>query len=354
MRLIAFAILLWIAVPIPSFGQKCEWGIEVKPKLGYLMEHSSVMGHLPQQHALGGEISLFFNTTGRKAWQEAYKYPKIGVTFFGSTVGNLELLGTQWGAYAFMEFPFVKSERMEFTGKLGCGMAYGTKVFDQELNPKAVAMSTHINALICMGLQYRYFFGKNHIVTGIDLTHCSNGSTKVPNLGINLPYFSIGYGRIIRALPKQKSLEAVIDHNWKFSAIGIFSLKEVFPTGGKKYPVYGFSFFGQKLYNQKTGWEMGVDLIYKTSINTYRTHLVKTKESIAQIGVYSCYVLPLDKFYFVLGMGGYIRDEYFQDNRLYHRLGMRYQVTPHLLINFTLKAHWAKADYVEYGIGYTF
>jgi len=354
MRLIAFAILLRIAAQVPAFGQTHEWGIEVKPKIGFLMAHRGVMSHLPQQHALGGEVSFFFNTAGQKAWHQPYKYPKLGVTLFGSSVGNFDLLGTFWGSYGFIEFPFVKSDRAEFTGKLGCGLAYGTRIFDQELNPKNVAMSTHLNALICLGLQYRKFFGKNSIVAGLDLTHCSNGSTKVPNLGINLPYFSIGYGRVIRALPKQTAPASTVAHDWRFSAIGIFSVKEVFPTGGKKYPVYGFSFLGQKIYNQKTGWEMGFDLIYKTSISAYRSNLVKTKESIAQIGVYTGYVLPLDKLHFVLGMGGYIRDEYFQDSRLYHRLGMRYQVTPHLLINFTLKTHWAKADYVEYGIGYTF
>jgi hypothetical protein len=57
---------------------------------------------------------------------------------------------------------------------------------------------------------------------------------------------------------------------------------------------------------------------------------------------------------FILGMGVYLRDVYNPDGRLYHRIGMRYHATKHWSANLVLKSHWAKADYVEYGIGYTF
>ena len=48
-----------------------------------------------------------------------------------------------------------------------------------------------------------------------------------------------------------------------------------------------------------------------------------------------------------------MKDRYDMDNELYHRVGMRYQFDNGLLLNMVLKTHWAKADYVEYGIGYT-
>ena len=352
----AFPCLLFGIVFTTHFGfaQPREWGLEVKPKLGFLLAHRGVMGHLPQQHAIGGEISYYVHTNGTAKYHQRYNYPNIGVTLFGSTVGNMELLGTYWGTYGFIEFPFAKSSRMEFTGKMGTGFAYGTKVFDQELNPKNVAMSTHLNALICLGLQYRYFFGNTHLIAGVDLTHCSNGSTKVPNLGINLPYLSLGIGHTFNRVEKIQREETAAPADWKLTMLGILSVKEVFPTGGKKYPIYAFSMLGRKIFGPKSGLELSFDFIYKTSINAYRTEVVKSKESIAQLGVYAGYILPLDKLHFILGMGMYIRDEYNPDDRLYHRLGMRYYLTDHLMLNFTLKTHWAKADYVEYGIGYTF
>jgi hypothetical protein len=35
-------------------------------------------------------------------------------------------------------------------------------------------------------------------------------------------------------------------------------------------------------------------------------------------------------------------------------VGMRYRFDNGLLLNLVLKSHWAKADYVEWGVGYTF
>jgi hypothetical protein len=56
----------------------------------------------------------------------------------------------------------------------------------------------------------------------------------------------------------------------------------------------------------------------------------------------------------VLGMGAYVKDRYQPDGPLYHRIGMRYQFSNGITANLVLKSHWAKADYVEWGIGYTF
>lgn len=352
MRLVSF-LLFTLFFLQNGVSQTREWGIEVSPKVGFLMAHRGVMAHMPVQHAYGGEISYFIQTSGSKNYQHVYNYPKAGITLFGSTVGNNQLMGQVYGAYSFIDFPFTKSKRSEFSGRLGLGGGWITKVFDQELNPKDVAMSTHFNALICLGLKYRHYFGKTHIVTGIDLTHCSNGSTKVPNLGINLPYVSLGIGHTFRTCERSLSREPFVQKGWSLTAIGIFSVKEVFPTGGKKYPIYAMSLIGKKIFGPKKGMELGFDLIYKTSIKAYRPEIYKTKESIAQMGVYCGYVLPLDQLDIVIGMGAYIRDEFFPDSRLYHRLGLRYQVNRKLMVNFTLKTHWAKADYVEYGIGYT-
>ncbi len=38
----------------------------------------------------------------------------------------------------------------------------------------------------------------------------------------------------------------------------------------------------------------------------------------------------------------------------FHRIGLRYYLKNNLLVNFTLKTHWAVADYWECGIGYVF
>ena len=46
--------------------------------------------------------------------------------------------------------------------------------------------------------------------------------------------------------------------------------------------------------------------------------------------------------------------KYRPEDLFYHRVGMRYVFDNGINMNLVLKSHWARADYVEYGIGYTF
>ncbi len=354
MKLVLIVFLILFSCFGTTFSQTREWGIEGSPKIGFLLAHRGVMGHLSRQHAFGGELTYFVQTNGSKSYHKAYNYPKFGVTAFGTTTGNKEILGNFYGLYSFIDFPFSKGKKYEINGRIGAGMCYITKVFDQELNPKNVAMSTHLNALICLGLRYRYYIGNSHLILGFDLSHASNGSTRVPNLGVNLPYASIGYGYRFNRQEKIENNEIFEPRKWKISAIGIFSVKQIFPTGGKTYPIYALSIVGNKKFTQKAGLELAVDFIYKTSINGYKPQIPKTPISIFQAGIYAGYVLPLNKLEFIIGMGGYVLDKYKPEDHFYHRVGMRYYVNDHFLINFSLKTHWAKADYAEYGIGYTF
>lgn len=356
MKLFTLILLLVICTPYFFAQSDKEWGIEARFKPGFLAAHRGVMGHLSDQHAFAGELTWFMQTKGKKQWHAACNYPTTGVTLFGGSVGNIEILGTFWGAYSFIEFPIVKHPKYEFTWKMGSGLAYGSKYFSYEENPKNVAMSTPLNALICLGIKSRFRFGRNSVTLGLDMTHFSNGAFKVPNLGVNLPYVSIGYSRMIR----MKQNDTVILHNhlpfrkWLINTTGIFSAKEMFPTGGKKYAIYGLTTSLRWFSRPKVGMEFGLDLISKQAILAYRPEIKKSQWDIFQIGIFGAYLLPLDKFHFALGMGVYLKDKYQPEDALYHRLALRYYFDNGMNINVGLKSHWARADYVEWGLGYTF
>lgn len=346
---------LFVTLSVLGQSQR-EWGIEYRQKLGFLAAHRGVMGHLPNSQALAGEITYYVHTKGHKRWMEACAFPTVGATLFGGSVGNNQILGTYWGAYGFIEFPFVKMKHYEFLGKLGSGLGYTAKVFDYETNPKNVAMSTHVNALICVGLKSQFLFGRNKVTLGIDMTHFSNGAFKVPNLGVNLPYVSLGYARTVR-LAERDSMplsDVAPFRKWMYGLTGIGSLKEVFPTGGKKYPVFGLSLHARWYSRPKVGLEGSLDIISKQAILKYRPEIAKTQWDILQVGVFLGYLLPLDQFHFTIGMGVYVKDKYQPEDFLYHRVGMRYYFKNGISVQTVLKSHWARADYVEWGIGYTF
>lgn len=355
-----FKINLFLGVLLlvgSAFSQsERAWGLEGRFKAGFLAAHRGVMGHLPEEHAFAGELTYYVRTKGEKQWHKSAGYPTTGVTVFGGTVGNLEILGTYYGSYGFIEFPFVKAGFYELYGKLGAGLGYGTKVFDAIENPKNVAMSSHLDAMICLALKSRFSFGRDAITLGLDMTHFSNGASKVPNLGLNLPYLSLGYARDIKSkqtdsIPKPN---VVSFRKWHVNVTGIMSFKEIFPTGGRKYPVYAVNSSFRRFSRPKVGVEFGVDVISKQAVLDYKPEIQKSQWDILQIGVYAAYLLPLDQFHFALGMGWYIKDKYQPEDAMYHRVSMRYHLKNGVNFNLGLKSHWARADYVEWGVGYNF
>lgn len=345
-----------------SLASYCQnnriWGIESKFKTGILLGHRPVMGHLAEHHVFAGELSLYLRTDGRNKWHSAYKYPDLGVTFYGGTAGNKEVLGNFFGVNSFLSIPFIAKPKFRFNGKLSAGLGLGTKQYDPVTNPKNVAMSTPLNAMICLGLDAKYYFKQNWFSLGIDMTHFSNGAFKVPNLGINLPYMGFAYGRFLKKPEIDTSVISQENHmpfrKIFFGGTAIISAKEVFPTGGKKYPVYALSLHARTFLKPRVGWEIALDLMSKQAIFGYRPQIEKKQKDIFQIGAYLGYMLPLDQFHFVLGMGYYVRDKYQPEDAMYHRVGFRYYLKNGIHLNLVLKSHWARADYVEYGIGYSF
>lgn len=355
-------VLLFFLLPFfccSQEGETDEWILSFKGKSGFLAAHRGTMGHLAKDRLFAGELS-FTKRVRSKDWSNEYRNPYAGVTLYGSNLGNKEILGYGFGAYGFIEFPWTRGEKHVFTSKLGAGLGMVTKVYSKDENPKNVPMSTYLNAIICLGIQGRWYVKPQHaLIYSLDMTHFSNGSSKVPNLGVNMPFIGLGYEYTFKKKEHIDQKPAAFEYvpffkSWNVSVVGILSDKQIFPTGGKRYPVYGLSGMLYKQFKPKVGMEIALDIISKQSIMHYRDYIPKTQWSILQIGAFVGYNIPLDKFRFVIGMGTYVKDRYNPDALFYHRVGMRYQCRNGLLLNLVLKSHWAKADYIEYGVGYTF
>ncbi len=352
MRLSAAFLLMFLS--FVSFGQDENW-LEFRMKGGFLAAHRAIIAHVPTEHALAGEFSLYKQSRGGKAWHEAYHMPIYGISGFFGSVGNRELLGYYAGVYGFINYPFLRYKSYTLSGKMGAGMGYGTRVYDQETNIFSIPVSSHLNAMVCLALESRFTFDKSSIVLAADMTHFSNGAAKVPNLGLNLPYLSLGYSYQI----KDGKSDSVIVHPefkkyWEIGGIGIVSYKEVFPVGTGKHLVYALSFTGRRYFRRSVAAELAFDVISKQAVFAYQSDVPKTQADIIQLGIFAGYIIPMDRLHAVIGMGYYVRDMFQPEDALYHRVGLRYVFDNGININLVLKSHWARADYIEYGIGYTF
>ena len=96
------------------------------------------------------------------------------------------LMGNYVGLYGFSELPMIKTKHYDMSFKLGCGAGYTSKIYDPIYNPKNVAVSTHLNAMMCFAIKSTYRFGPHAINTALDISHFSNAAFKVPPLLISV------------------------------------------------------------------------------------------------------------------------------------------------------------------------
>ena len=341
--------------------QRFERALEYRQKLGFLAAHRGVMAHMPRNAAWAGELSYVLRTRGDKAYQKAYKYPTFGATLFYGQVGNQAILGNFIGTYGFTELPMVsfRNYRMDF--KFGLGLGYNGHPYDPILNPLNVALATKINGMMCLAIKSSYRYKKNTFNVGIDITHFSNAAWKVPNFGINMPFVSLGYARTLKSLSLVDVHEgdevlpmSLPYRKWLYSVTAIVSGKQLMPIGGQRYPVYALNLSAKRFCSHKAGLELDLDIISKQAVMDYQPYIEKTQLDIIQVGAYAAYLVPMDRFHFVFGMGAYLRDKFSPEDPVYHRIGARYYFKNGIMLNLTLKTHFARADYLEYGVGYTF
>lgn len=354
-----FFILLFLFNFFYLQGQT-KFGFEVGSKLGVLSPHRPVIRHLPRELVKGGELSFFKVVAGNKEWHNIYKLPKIGLTLYYSNLGNDDVLGNALGMTSWIQFRFIQKQHHHFGLNLRLGIGHISKPFDLNLNPQNIAISSHWNCLAIGGIQYQYVWDKLSIGTRLDLTHFSNAAFIAPNLGLNIIQSSIALNYLFSKNKLQLNLtktpintEHVINKN-SLLILGFIGQKQIFNHLGQNFKIQGGTLAYQHLFSLPVGIEIGFDIMKNASDIKILEDKGLIVNSVFKSGAYLGYVLTFDKLHFIVAMGHYLRDQFNLNDKLYHRIGLRYIFLNKFLINCTLKSHWGNADYLEFGLGLRF
>ncbi|MBI2968130.1 MAG: acyloxyacyl hydrolase [Bacteroidetes bacterium] len=325
------------------------------------------MAQLIKGHTPGSELVFRWQTTGKREWEKLYRFPEIGTGLLHFDFANPEQLGTGTGIFAFINYPVVRSNRFSLNYRIGGGAGYVSKIFTRTENYKNNATSAHLNILFNFLLEGKFRFSEKFYTTfGTGLTHFSNGAIKMPNLGINIPALYLGILWEVNRQPesiKPDSLVPAINRftggrkeYWTVCMAG--GVRDIYPSGGTRYK--GFSLSGDYnfLIRSKRTVAGGGDIFYDEYISFFalRDTLMLNGNLLSPVraGIHISHLSMLGRLQLGVMMGGYLVDEYRFDGFFYHRLIVRYRLTNHLLLNISVKTHWAKADYLEWGVGYQF
>ena len=127
--------------------------------------------------------------------------------------------------------------------------------------------------------------------------------------------------------------------------------------GGPEYFAYGIQANMYRVLNYKNKLGGGIEMAYNNATKqVWANDSVFTTKiaDIVQAGVKISYSFNMNRLSLPVDFGMYVYKKQGYNGMFFHRVGLRYLVTEHIIANFTLLTHFAKADYFEWGIGYQF
>lgn len=344
-----------------GINDSIKYSTEFKLHYGFIMPHHKNMQHLTTGHFPAFEINFNVQMHGEKKWHCLYKYPVIGGALWYADLANPGMLGKAIAVYPFMNFHLCRGRKFYLNYRFGLGLGYITKPFNNIDNYKNIAIGSHLNATLNMFYELKWMLQKKVSLTaGIGLTHFSNGAFKTPNLGINIPTVFTGvayYLNNTENIAPDTAWKGIRVNKSKFRLFFAGGTKQLYPPEGDQYGVFMLSLNYSRLLSFKRELTAGLDIFldYSDKRSVKRKGIpLKNDLSLLKPGFYAGHDFIFSKLRLLLHIGYYLYAKDKSDGMIYSRFGLEYDISRSLYGHLALKTHFAKADFVEFGVGYNF
>jgi hypothetical protein len=328
---------------------------------GTVLPHSETIEYSLEKNIERFELTLTTNSYGRSAWDQPYRFPRLGAGYLFSSLGSNVVFGHAHALFLFMDIPFSGREKKLFTSyQISFGMAYLDKVFDINENPLNMAISSGLNVYGCFNINAKYRLdNRNELRAGFGLSHFSNGKLATPNLGINSFTLSAGYSYALSDYRYTRIKRNTKPQLKKQQAELLFSggTKTDDQVSGKYYMIASLVADYKYVPGLKYSFGVGSDFFYDESLGPNKVADeggTFSSADLFQAGVHGAFYVRYSRLNIMLQVGTYVYANYYKYARVYSRIGLRYEIIPNILLNFSLKSHYAIADFIEWGIGYRF
>lgn len=350
--------LLLLALLWPLVGA-CSgpWSIGARLHRGYLWPHRPASWILVEGHATGVELFAERELRDERGWQRDYQGPSYGFAMLWSGMADPQRIGGAGRLLPYLHLPMKRGERASLGMRLGWGLGYVEKPYDRTTNTKQIAIGTTINTAIQIMLEGRYRVRSTLFTAGISIDHWSNGSYKLPNLGLNLLSINTGVAFALGevqpyALPKD-TVRFVPSPRRECTVVGAFGINETGRPLSGQHSVGSLIGQVQWRLSRKSSVAAGLDVFNKGSLVSLRPELAdRSRAGLTQLGMHGGYALAFGRGEFMVQMGAYLYTPAPDEAGVYHRMGMRYRVGRRMIAHLALKSHFGVADHWEFGFGY--
>lgn len=358
-----FYIFIVFFIPLIANGQKQDFNLknlsfEADYGYGFVMPHHKSIEYFIEDHIQTFDFKIHQTTYGKKYWNQLYRYPVYGVGFYRSNLGNNDVYGYANALYSFIKVPVVgKSDDFNLSYQIGFGASWITNHFDINENPGNLAIGSNINIFIDLSIQSKIPLSKSLSLTNsIRLTHFSNGKIKSPNKGLNLISGSVGLIYQLKDKPERIELEIPqIKTKNEYTVLYAVGIKTKSRYEAGYYFASSLMMDYKRNYSLKGRWVIGTDIFFDGTNRQYSDNLEKAdiiNSDLYQVGLHGGHDLVMGRLALIINIGGYIYAPVEVLAPFYTRIGLRYRIKDKFITNFTLKSHYAKASYFEWGIGY--
>lgn len=340
-----------------------------------IVRHTRSMRISTGERIWAGDFGLRWQTRGNKPWHAWHRFPAYGVSFCIFPNGP-DAHGTVIGALPYMQLPVLRLSPVQFNLRVGTGLCYVTAPFDPEKNPEQNAIGSSINNITQFRLGFELPYStQGYLQAGASFTHVSNGSSRMPNLGINQPGYFIQMAWMLKPTPEHTFVDAVPDallpKRWGGLVNGGMAFSQYKTFQGAIYMTTFVGAMAQYTLNHTNRLTFGVDneyfaLAYHEGIKEEgKTDQKQARSSATRISLTAGDEMQFGDVSLHVLFGVYVGEQAhristYTNASWYNRLSARYYIIyPELepvnpYFGVTLKAHRSVAEFVALECGVRF
>ena len=197
--------------------------------------------------SITNQLYFGYKTRGSKKWHRRFNFPEYGFSYFFSNLGNTDQFGYAHGIIPNYTTVLVNTNRIKLKYRIGFGLGYFTKIFDEENNPHNFLIGSRIMNMSFMSLYLDFKINSQmSLMLGGSLIHGSNGHFNIPNGGVNNVTGNFGIRYQISKETEVKQSELLNpEKRLKFNINAGYGVHELgattFPLDLPKTSIYTFS-----------------------------------------------------------------------------------------------------------------
>jgi len=339
----------------PSFLHSLSVAFRVH--YGTFMDRQPKLQYIEDAHTFLGEFDIMAQTTGTKPWQQPANFPLVGMAFLYGQSGANVYVGHVAAILPFVDFHLLNGREMTTNLRLAFGPAWVQRTFDPHTDYQNIVIGSHLNACVNVMLSVDWrLFPRTALNLGFSYTHISNGSFRLPNLGLNVPALTVGFRYDL--FPEQRRQSRTLAPikkkiNYYFSSF--VAAKQSLPLESAVYLVNIFTLEALKDLSRSSrfggGINMTLDRANSREVPNSLTFAWDRSQSHWQASIFAAYEYVIGDLSFPLQVGYYFYNKY-PVNSIYQNIGIKYRFAPHWAAAFALKAHLGNGDFFQWGLAY--